>query len=188
MTKLRGFTLIELILVLVLTGILAAVALPRLQLGSQFEQRLQANNLVGLLRLAQLRAMNDPEALASDIGINQCGRVVITRNGFSLSKDCNSAELLTNEQLNTAEQQGLFLGKTGLTITVDPPSYTLPLVVQFGKLAADTNYLSRDSRLGRPYLHTSTGPVRLDDVDKIMVITLGDKAVRIEPEGYIHAP
>ena len=184
MTKLRGFTLIELILVLVLTGILAAVALPRLQLGSQFEQRLQADNLVGLLRLAQLRSMNDPEALTNDIGFKQCGRVVIAQNSFSLSKDCNSAVLLTNEQLNTAEQQGLFLGKTGLSITVEPTYFTLPLVLQFGKEpdnAADKNYLSEDSRLGRPFINDT-------QLAEPLEITIGGKAVHIEPEGYIHAP
>ncbi len=186
MNQFRGFTLIELVLVLVLTGILAAVVLPRLPVGGHFEQRLQADNLMGLLRLAQLRAMNDPGALVNDMGIEQCGRVVITQSGFSLSDDCDSAALLTSEQLSTAEQQGLFLGKTGLTMTVEPSlSYTLPLVVQFGKPAADTNYLSNDSRLGRPYLHRSSGPAPLSAT---MMITLGDKVVYIEPEGYIHAP
>ncbi|MBR9857206.1 MAG: prepilin-type N-terminal cleavage/methylation domain-containing protein [Gammaproteobacteria bacterium] len=183
MTKLRGFTLIELILVLVLMSILAAVALPRLQLGSQFEQRLQADNLVGLLRLAQLRAMNDPEALANDIGIKQCGRVVIAQNGFSLSKDCDAAVLLTEEQLKSAEQQGLFLGKTGLTMTVES-SYTLPLVLQFGKEpvdAEDENYLSEASRLGRPFINDT-------QLAEPLEITIGGKIVHIETEGYIHAP
>lgn len=183
MTKLRGFTLIELILVLVLTGILAAVALPRLQLSSQFEQRLQSDNLVGLLRLAQLRAMNDPKALNSSSNNSRCGRVVIAQNGFSLSKDCDSAVLLTDEQLNSAEQEGLFLGKTGLNITVES-SYTLPLVLKFGKEpvdAEDENYLSEASRLGRPFINDTQLTEKLE-------ITIGGKAVHIEPEGYIHAP
>ncbi|WP_298716517.1 prepilin-type N-terminal cleavage/methylation domain-containing protein [uncultured Oceanisphaera sp.] len=183
MSKQGAFTLIELILVLVLMGILAAVALPRLQLGSQFEQGLQANNLVGLLRLAQLRTMNDPEALTNDIGFKQCGRVVIALNGFSLSKDCDSAVLLTDDQLKSAEQQGLFLGKTGLTMTVEP-SYTLPLVLQFGKKPeseADKNYLSEASRLGRPFIND----VQLSEP---LEITIGGKTVHIETEGYIHAP
>ncbi|MBR9830214.1 MAG: prepilin-type N-terminal cleavage/methylation domain-containing protein [Oceanospirillales bacterium] len=180
----KGFTLIELILVLVLMGILAAVALPRLQLGSQFEQRLQADNLVGLLRLAQLRAMNDPKALNSSSDNSRCGRVVIAKNGFSLSKDCDSAVLLTDGQLKSAEQQGLFLGKAGLTITVEPSSYTLPLVLQFGKEPesdADKNYLSEASRLGRPFINDT-------QLTEPLEITIGGKAVHIETEGYIHAP
>ncbi|MCT7656530.1 type II secretion system GspH family protein [Oceanimonas sp. NS1] len=48
--------------VLVLVGILAAVAIPRLPVNSDFDGSLQARNLAGLLRLAQLRAMNDPLA------------------------------------------------------------------------------------------------------------------------------
>ena len=184
MTKFRGFTLIELILVLVLVSILAAVALPRLQLGSQFEQGLQANNLVGLLRLAQLRAMNDPKALNSSSDNSRCGRVVIAQNGFSLSKDCDSAVLLKDDQLKSAEQQGLFLGKTGLTITVKPAAYTLPLVLQFGKEpdnAADKNYLSEASRLGRPFINNT-------QLSEPLEITIGGKTVHIETEGYIHAP
>ncbi|PSJ47765.1 MSHA biogenesis protein MshC [Zobellella endophytica] len=178
----RGFTLIELVAVLVLAGILAAVALPRLSLSSSFDERLQADNLVGLLRLAQLRAMNDPLALQPGTDTGRCGRVVITASGFSLSSGCDTAVLLDDNALGEAERQGFFLGRRDIAVSADQ---ALPLVLQFGRPAADPGFLSGDSRLGRPYLHRSGGPVRLAAP---LTVTVGGKAVRVETEGYVHAP
>ncbi|WP_417614486.1 prepilin-type N-terminal cleavage/methylation domain-containing protein [Oceanisphaera sp.] len=179
----RGFTLIELVLVILLTSIVGAVVLPRLPLDNQFEQRLQAENLVGLLRQVQLRAMNDPAALAENSELSRCGLIAFTDNGFSIAKNCNAAQLLDESQLTAAEQQGLFLGKTGLTLTIaSSSSYSLPLLLQFGQQSAvDPNYLSEHSRLGRPFINGAP-------LDSTLMITLGDKVVRIEPEGYVHGP
>ncbi|SFC93740.1 N-terminal methylation site-containing protein [Thiohalospira halophila DSM 15071] len=54
----RGFTLLELVLVLVILGVLAAVAVPRLSLNTGLEARSAATDLVVALRGAQLHAMN----------------------------------------------------------------------------------------------------------------------------------
>ncbi|MFP2769489.1 prepilin-type N-terminal cleavage/methylation domain-containing protein [Oceanisphaera sp. KMM 10153] len=182
MNKPLGFTLIELILVLVLIGILAAVTLPRLQLGSQFEQRLQADNLVGLLRLVQLRAMNDPKAVQTGAGLQRCARVVITNTAFSLTQNCEStATLLADNVLDEHTVNGLFVGSRKLDIKANR---NLPLVLQFGKVAEkieDIEFLSEDSRLGRPFINDT----RLVET---LEITIGGKTVHIETEGYIHAP
>lgn len=182
MTKLRGFTLIELILVLVLMSILAAVALPRLQLGSQFEQRLQADNLVGLLRLAQLRAMNDPQAVQPGSNLQRCSRVVITNTAFSLTQNCEAtATLLAGDVLDGQAIQGLFVGSRNLDIKANR---NLPLVLQFGRPAEkidDINFLTESSRLGRPFINDT-------QLAEPLEITIGGKAVHIEAEGYIHAP
>ena len=182
MTKHSGFTLIELILVLVLMGILAAVALPRLQLGSQFEQRLQADNLVGLLRLAQLRAMNDPKAVQQGDVLQRCARVVITNTAFSLTQNCEAtATPLADDILDEQTVNGLFVGSRELDIKANR---NLPLVLQFGKVAKkieDIEFLSEDSRLGRPFINGT-------QLTEPLEITIGGKAVHIEPEGYIHAP
>ena len=182
MKQYNGFTLIELILVLVLVGILGAVALPRLQLGSQFEQRLQADNLVGLLRVAQLRAMNDPQAVQAGNDLQRCARVVITNTTFSLTENCEpTATPLADDILDKRTDQGLFVGSRDLNIQANR---SLPLVVQFGKLAEkedDIDYLTEASRLGRTFIND----VQLTEP---LEITIGGKTVYIETEGYIHAP
>jgi MSHA pilin protein MshC len=60
----RGFTLLELVLVLVILGVLAAVAVPRLSLTTGLEARSAATDLVRALRGVQLYAMNGVEDLA----------------------------------------------------------------------------------------------------------------------------
>lgn len=175
MIRQRAFTLIELVAVLVLAGILAAVAIPRLPVGSDFNGSLQARNLAGLLRLAQLRAMNDPQALQSGTNTDQCGVIAVTPEGVSLSSDCQSASLLAD--LNSLNPN-LWLG-------VKQPvssNQNLPFTLQFGKKPEkeeDKKYLSEASRLGQPFVNGT----RLIDT---LTISLGGQTVLIEPEGYIH--
>lgn len=53
----RGFSLIELIIVIVLLGIVAAVAIPRWRGGSGFEERAVRDQIVAALRYAQKSAV-----------------------------------------------------------------------------------------------------------------------------------
>ena len=178
--KHSGFTLIELVLVLVLIGILGAVVAPRLMLNNQFEQRLQADRLVGLLRQAQLRAMNDPQAVTENPDISRCAKVVITKQGFSIAAECKT-QLLDSDTLIQQGQQGYFVGARDINITANR---TLPFILQFGQTAAedeDKEFLTEASLLGRPFIGTEQLPTTLN-------ITIGGKTVNIEPEGYIHGP
>lgn len=169
--KLAAFTLIEMVAVLVLVGILAAVAIPRLPVGGDFEDALQARNLAGLLRLAQLRAMNDPEALQSGTDINRCGVIAVTRTGVSISSNCSSAALLTNFSDTNPD---IWLG-TKQPVTA---SQALPFTLQFGQFANE-NFLSDNSYLGRPHINGNP-------LDSTLTITLAGTSVTIEPEGYIY--
>lgn len=166
----------------VLIGIVSAVVLPRLSLSGQLEQRLHADKLVGLLRMAQLRAMNDPSALQprndTDDLIKHCAKVAITNQGFSLAKNCNQPQLLTSQQLKQGQQQGLYLGANTVTT-----NQTLPVVIQFGEASASENseLLTTNSWLGRPYMNNQRLTTELD-------IIIASETVRITPEGYIYAP
>lgn len=160
---------------LVLIGILGAVAVPRLMVGSQFEERLQADKLVGLLRQAQLRAMNDPVSVTENDNLSRCAKVFISKEGFSIAQGCKSG-LLDPEMIKQQANQGIFVGASGVSITANSE---LPLTVQFGKPAVDAKFLSEDSLLGRPFIN---------GVRKGLVISIAGKAVHIEPEGYIHGP
>ncbi|WP_346350557.1 type II secretion system protein [Oceanimonas sp. AH20CE76] len=169
--KHAAFTLIEMVAVLVLVGILAAVAIPRLPVGSNFNNSLQARNLAGLLRLAQLRAMNDPQALQGGTGTDRCGVIAVTREGVSVSRDCNSTTLLTDLSDTNPD---IWLG-TKQPVTA---SQALPFTLQFGQFANE-NFLSDNSYLGRPHINGNP-------LDSTLIITLAGTSVTIEPEGYIY--
>ena len=55
----RGFTLIELVLVIVLIGVLAETAAPRFFTASGYDQIAARDELIQLLRQAQLQSMNN---------------------------------------------------------------------------------------------------------------------------------
>lgn len=55
----RGFTLIELVLVIVLIGVLAVTAAPRFFTASGYDQVAARDQLIQLLRRAQLQTMNN---------------------------------------------------------------------------------------------------------------------------------
>jgi len=55
--KNSGFTLIELIVILVLVGVLAATILPRLSLRSSYDERVFKDELINIARFAQQLAM-----------------------------------------------------------------------------------------------------------------------------------
>ena len=91
--KTLGFTLIELVIVIIVLGVLAAVAIPKFSSRSGFEDYTVRDQMIARLRLVQLQGMNaDPSVGASE---NACYWLVVadgcfyqehtTKNGV----DCN---------------------------------------------------------------------------------------------------
>jgi MSHA pilin protein MshC len=72
MTNARGFTLIELVLVIILIGVLAVTAAPRFFTASGYDQIAVQDQLIQLLRQAQLQTMNaSAECQTVHFGSNQ---------------------------------------------------------------------------------------------------------------------
>ncbi|WP_019613164.1 prepilin-type N-terminal cleavage/methylation domain-containing protein [Psychromonas ossibalaenae] len=78
--KEQGFTLIELVIVIIVLGVLAVVAVPKFVSKSGFEDYTVQDQLIARLRLVQLQGMNaDPTAGAVD---NACYWLVVKEKCF----------------------------------------------------------------------------------------------------------
>lgn len=74
-SKTAGFTLVELVIVIILIGALAAFALPKLLSSSSFEDYTVRDQLVSRLRMTQLQNMNaDP---SDNVSANACYWTVV---------------------------------------------------------------------------------------------------------------
>ena len=76
----QGFTLIELVIVIIVLGVLSAVAIPKFVNRSSFEDYVLRDQLISRLRLVQLQNMNaDPDEAATE---NACYWLVVTNGCF----------------------------------------------------------------------------------------------------------
>ena len=73
----KGFTLVELVIVILLLGILAAFAVPKWLGKGGFEIHTLRDELVARLRLVQTMNMNE--------GTDRCTQLVVEANRFGLS-------------------------------------------------------------------------------------------------------
>lgn len=108
----KGFTLIELVLVIVLLGVLAITAAPRFFSSAGYDQIAARDQLIQLLRQAQLQTMNSSSA---------CQVVHFSQNQASIpavfNTDASCSVAATGEALGAFDRWGKPTQTTTFTIT-----------------------------------------------------------------------
>lgn len=132
----KGFTLIELVMVMVMLGVLAVFAAPRMFNRNDFEARGFHDQTLGVLRFAQKTAIAQRRAVC----------VAFTANSVTLAIANAEAKTTCDDPLN---------GPTGLATLTAPPnvSYVLPVPGAF-----------RFDGLGQPLTGASTPAPRTINV------------------------
>ncbi len=162
MFEARGFTLVELVVVILLVAILSIYALPRFFSSADIEPLDYRERLVGLLRLAQLQAMEQ----------GPCHKVLFSGRQFGIprqnyaSTSCDAA-LPGAGQSYAAPHFGLSheeASSLDLTLTNTPASI-------------DFDYW------GRPLVNGAL----LAATYRISIASNYTLAICLEPEGYVHA-
>lgn len=164
MNKQRGFTLVELVTVIILIGILAVNVLPRFDGTSSYEAHTHRAQLISALRLTQQRAM---QQTGDDIEFNNsfCHQLIIedSRYGIDDRNDCNNTNILRNDW------------QPDSTGHIVEERYN----ITFRLAANNPSFVSFDW-LGKPLADCAGGcTIFVDSAVESLEIT-------IEAEGYIH--
>jgi prepilin-type N-terminal cleavage/methylation domain-containing protein len=114
--KAQGFTLIEVIAVLILIAIVSVVVLSRGTSTSQADLKANAEALKGHIRYAQMRAMN-----ADVAGCNASFGMVISGGSYYMFSNCSTASKVV---LPGAESSAGITLPSGMTVTPAPTTFS----------------------------------------------------------------
>jgi MSHA pilin protein MshC len=163
MHKKSGFTLIELVIVIILTGVLAATAIPKLIGNDGFEAQAYRDQLVQLLKTVQQQAMSCDADCRSTRANNPyaCNKILIEAERFGIPSNCDD-KILTPLKL---------------PVTFNPP--------QLGMSKAEAD--SSDIKFSERTIEFDSRGVASSCAGCDISI-FGEKIlkIRIEPQGYIH--
>lgn len=152
-----GFTLIELIIVIIILGILSATVTPKFFTSKGFSEHAYRSDVIAKLRLIQIKAMQQTGDNALD-----CHQVLITSTKIGAPDDCDDTPSFTSDW--DASKQA-----TGIEINSSDN-------VSFSSNVAGNSFSFNS--LGRP------SPCAPCEISIIGEQTL---KIKIEAEGYIHA-
>ena len=158
----KGFTLIELTVVIILVGLLVVFSLPRFFSSADIEPLDYRERLIGLLRLAQLQAMEQ----------GPCHKVLFSGRQFGIPRQ-NYASTSCDVTLPGAGQS-YAAPHFGLS---HEEASTLELTWSNAPASIDFDYW------GRPLVNGAL----LAATYRISIASNYTLAICLEPEGYVHA-
>lgn len=165
MNRVSGFTLVEMITVIIIIGILSVVILPKFTGSDSFEAHPFRAQLISALRLTQQRAMQQTNP--SD---NYCHQIVIDDDRYGVENRV-SASCGTETNLSSLDPD--------LSGHIVDSRYDIEFSV---KNKSNPSIIGFDS-MGRPLADCSGGCeilIKQTDIDETL-------SIKIESEGYIHA-
>ena len=170
MKKSHGFTLVELVTVIILIGILAVSVLPKFDGTASYEAHTQRAQLISALRLTQQRAMQQ-----TDSGDNYCHQLIFdntnSRYGVPNRIDCTITVFPNNWE---PDATGLVV--EGVTFSIDG---------QANNIAVTFNSMGRPINNPSPALPNNCKDGCIINVQSS--IDPDPLQIKIESEGYVHA-
>lgn len=120
----RGFTLVELITVMVIVGVLAVAVLPRFFTVSEFEDRGSADQVKSILRFAQKTAVAQRRTISVTISTATTPNCTTTLAGASLTCQVKSSVVTNTVTFNalgrrTSATGVITVGGTDITIEAE---------------------------------------------------------------------
>ncbi len=162
MFKTRGFTLIELVIVILLLGILAAFAVPKWLGKGGVETQTLRDELLTRLRLVQTINMHEPA--------DRCTQLVVEASRFAhitlaaTGAACPAPGLMAGWSDNQRTRGRLVTPSTGIAFSLNNAS----------------SFVIRFDQMGRPLGGCATGcTLRVSDGQEM-------GGIKIESEGFIH--
>ena len=168
MKKSHGFTLVELVTVIILIGILAVSVLPKFDGTASYEAHTQRAQLISALRLTQQRAMQQ-----TDSGDNYCHQLIFdnttSRYGVPNRIDCTITVFPNNWEPDA----------TGLVVE----DITFTLDGQINNIAVTFDNMGRPTDNPSPALLNNCAGGCIINVQS----SIETLQIKIESEGYVHA-
>lgn len=161
----RAFTLIELILVILIMSILAVTVVPKFFDSTSIAHVAVRDQLVSLLRLSQLKAMNQ---------LDTCNRVKITDDYIVIENNAAIDRDIEGENIDACDPSTTTGG--GIETSIDT------------RIALDGIVItSNNATISNPFYITFDTDGISDCDCTIDIIGSETVQLKIEPQGYIHA-